>query len=44
MEDIQGVHVEIDDLLYEGVKIEKVLTTLRNKELADYAYLKNIKQ
>ena len=29
MEDIQGVHIEIDDLLCEGVSMEEVLSTLR---------------
>merc|ERR1711895_144484 len=29
MEDIQGVHMEIDDLLCKGVTMEDVLTTLR---------------
>ena len=29
MEDIQGVHMEIDDLLGEGVTLEEVLATLR---------------
>ena len=29
MENIQGVHIEIDDLLCEGVMMEDVLATLR---------------
>ena len=42
MEDIQGVHVEIDDLLCEAVSMEEVLSTLR--KVLTRCREKNIKQ